>query len=139
MPNKIIMLNKKPKNYIVIYIIFITLLLTSILLSYKIKTYDSKNITGLIECSDTCKISITLQYNEIELLSKNPQIEYLNKKYNIENIEYNEPYLNNNIPYQDIILTSNLNLKETRIINIKIIYNKQRITTKIKNIIMEGD
>ncbi len=135
MLNKNLLLNKKFKTKKILYMIFIFALLTSILLTVKIKTYDSLPLTGLITCKETCIINITLDYSKIDILNNNPKIEYLNKEYEIDNIKYNEPYLNNGIPFEDIEISSNINIKEERIINFKLLYNKQRIITKIKNIV----
>lgn len=139
MPSKIILLNQKPKNKKIIYITFTIISLTSILLSCKIKTYDSKSITGLSECQEECVIKFSMPYNEIEILSKETKLEYQNILYSINDIKYQEPYLNNNIPYQDIEIITSLNLEKNKILNFKLLYNKQRIITKIKNIILEGD
>lgn len=138
MLNKIVLLNKKPKKNIMYYWIFILMIITSIILSYKIKTYDSYLVTGLNKCEKKCVISFTLPYNKVDILSNKPKIEYLNKEYTIQKIFYQEPYLNNGVPYQDIEIEINLSDKN-RLINFKILYNKQRIINKIKNIITEGD
>ena len=60
------------------------------------------------------------------------------KKYKIEKIEYSEPYLNNNIPYQDIKIYTSLKTNE-KIIKVKLLYNKQRIIKKILEIIIKEE
>lgn len=138
MLNKIVFLNKKPKKHSIIYWILLIIIITSFFLLYKIKTYDSYLVTGINNCENVCIITFTLPYNKVDILSKKPKIEYLNKIYKIENINYLEPYLNNGIPYQDIELITKIS-NNNRLINFKIIYNKQRIITKIQNIIKEGE
>lgn len=135
MINKIILIHKKPKKYILINIILIITLITSIILSYKYKTYNSFKVTGISKCLNVCKISTTLRYDQINKIDSNSKIEYKNKIYEINNIEYSEPYLNNNIAYQDIEIETSL--KESKIVEIKILYNKQRIIRKIINLILE--
>lgn len=137
MLNKLNLLYKEPKNNYIIHISLIIIILTSIIFSYSYKTYDSFNIVGIYKCEDTCYIDSSLSYDYIYKINKKNLLEYSNKTYKIENIIYSEPYLNNNIPYQDIKIYTNLKVPE-KIINVKILYNKQRIITKIKKIII-GD
>lgn len=134
MINKTFLLSKQPtKNYL-FHIIIIIITLTSIIFSYSYKTYDSLNIIGIYKCEETCYIDSSLSYEYIIKLNNPSIFKYNNKTYIIEDIIYNEPYLNDNTIYQDIQITSNLKVKE-KIIKIKILYNKQRIITKVKNII----
>ncbi len=133
MNNKIILLNKKPQNYNMYIIIISFLLFISSL--WKIYTYDSYYLTGIITCNEECSIKASIPYNKIDIFN-NSKIEYQNKEYEIKEITYEEPYLNNSIPYEDITIKTDINSKD-RLINFKIIYNKQRIINKIKNI-MKG-
>lgn len=132
--NKIYLLNKKPKNNKLFSIIIFITILISILLTYKYKTYDSLNIVGIYKCENTCYIESSIYYEDINKIDKTSILEYKNKTYIIEDIIYSEPYLNNNIAYQDIKIITNLKVKET-IINSKILYNKQRIIYKLINYI----
>lgn len=135
MINKTFLLSKQPtKNYL-FHIIIIIITLTSIIFSYSYKTYDSLNIVGIYKCEETCYIDTSLSYEDIIKLNNPSIFNYNNKTYIIEDIIYNEPYLNNNTIYQDIQITSNLKVNK-KIIKIKILYNKQRIITKIKNMII---
>lgn len=138
MINKSILLSKEPHSNKIFNILFIIILLTSILLSYTYKTYDSYSIVGLKECDDSCYITISLSYSEIKNINTSSIIEYKNKKYKINNITYSEPYLNNGIAYQDVSIYSNLNPEES-IINMNILSNKQRIIIKIKNLIFREE
>ena len=95
---------------------------------------DSYYVTGLINSDKECVITISFPYDKVDILKQNPHIEYLNKEYNINSITYNDPYLNSEIPYEDINITTDLTSKD-QIINLKILYNKQRVIKKIKNII----
>lgn len=132
--NKIYLLNKKPKsNKSITFIVLLTIIFF-ILLTFKYNTYDSLNIVGIYKCDNTCYIETSIIYEDINKIDKNSILEYKNKTYIIEDIIYSEPYLNNNIAYQDIKIITNLKVKET-IIKSKILYNKQRIIYKIINYI----
>ena len=135
MNKKIYLLNLYPNNHNLFSFLFIILFILLVPLSFFIKIYDSYYTTGLISCNnDECSITISLPYDKVEILKQTPHIEYLNREYEITSIEYNEPYLNNQIPYEDIIIKTNLSSKD-QIINFKILYNKQRIIRKIINIV----
>ena len=132
--NKIYLLNKKPKsNKLITFIVLLTIIFF-ILLTFKYNTYDALNIVGIYKCDNTCYIETSIIYEDINKIDKNSILEYKNKTYIIEDIIYSEPYLNNNIAYQDIKIITNLKVKET-IIKSKILYNKQRIIYKIINYI----
>lgn len=135
MIEKLLLLKEKPSKNNIIYFIILIITITFLIISYYIKTYDCIKTTGIITCeNNNCYIDITLSYDKIDILNQKPKIEYLNKEYSIISINYNEPYLNNNIAYQDIKLTTNLKTSN-QIINFKILYNKQRIITKILDIL----
>ncbi len=134
MINKIIFLNLTPKKHLFIYSISITCIFIIGLLSSKLKTYDSYYVTGLVSCDKNCSITVSFPYDKVDILKENPHIEYLNKEYEITSIIYSEPYLNDQIPYEDIKLITDLQSADP-IINFKILYNKQRIISKIKNIV----
>lgn len=134
MNKKIYLLNLYPHKHRLISIIVILVVLTIIPLSNFIKLYDSYYTTGLISCNEECSITVSLPYDKVDILKQNPHLEYLNKEYKINKITYNEPYLDNQIPYEDVIIYTNLN-SEDKIINFKILYNKQRIISKVKKMI----
>ena len=135
MLNKLILLNKKPNKHLKIYITIIILIILFLAYCIKNSTYDSYQTTGIVKCEEECFINITLPYDKVDILSKDPIISYQNNTYEINNIDYKEPYLDREVAYQDVELESFL--KEERIINFNILYNKQRIISKIKNIIIE--
>ncbi len=134
MNKKIYLLNLYPHKHRLISIIVILVVLTIIPLSNFIKLYDSYYTTGLISCNEECSITVSLPYDKVDILKQNPHLEYLNKEYKINKITYNEPYIDNQIPYEDVIIYTDLN-SEDKIINFKILYNKQRIISKVKKMI----
>lgn len=137
MYNKLYLLNEQPKKNL-IKIPIIILIITFIIFIYRYKTYNSFLTTGFIKCDNKCYINISLPYDKADKITLNSKIEYLNNIYNIEKIEFKEPYIENNIAYQDIKIYSELQT-EKRIINLKLLYNKQRIITKIKELILKGE
>ena len=132
MNKKVYLLNLIPKRSKSI-LLFIGLFSSSLPLLF-IKIYDSYYTTGLISCNEECNITVSLPYDKVDILKEDPHLEYLNKEYKVETITYNEPYLNNQIPYEDVVIKTNLK-SEDKIINFKILYNKQRVISKIKNIV----
>lgn len=129
------LLNIQPKHPYLITLITLSFIILIIIL-YKVHTYDSVATTGIITCNETCEIKLTLPYDKIAILNSHPSLTFNNETYNIDNIVYGEPYLNNNIVYQDITITTNL-YSDNPLINFKILNNRQRIITKIKNVILE--
>lgn len=116
--------------------IFILLILFSFLPLLK-NTYSSYKAVGLLKCEEnTCTIELSMSYKELNILDQNPQISYLNKKYKINDITRGEPYLNNNIPFVDVILTTDY-ISDSNVIEFNLIYNKQRIGKKIIDIMKE--
>lgn len=136
MLKKIILLNQKPKNTPIISFLFLITLIFTISLSYFIETYDVYSTTGIINCEESCQISLTIPYDKIDFINNDSKLSYLNQEYKIINITYDEPYLNNNIPYEDVFIATDLQ-SQNKIINFQILSNKQRVITKIKNIILE--
>lgn len=138
MINKIILLNTKPNNHFISYVLFFLLIITTLFLSIFTETYDTYNTTGIVKCIENCSISITVPYDKADIFSNKSYIKYQDKKYAINEIEYEDPYLSNNIPVEDITLQTDITT-QNKIINFQILYNKQRIIKKIKNIILEGN
>jgi len=138
MTNKQILLYKNNKNHLIFYVLFHILTINLILLSLFVDTYDSMKITGILKCEEDCSITVNLPYDKVDIFREDSKIKYLNKEYKIENILYEEPYLEKEIPYQNVIIQTGLR-NEEKIINFHILYNKQRIIKKVKNIVMKGE
>lgn len=139
MYNKFSLITLLPHKHRLINFLIIITFIIAIILSYKIKTYDSYLVSGLNKCdNDLCEIQITVPYNKIDIFALTNNIEYLNKQYRVLNIVYNDPYLDSGIPYQDIIISTDLKTEE-KIINFKVLYNKQRIIRKIEKLLKGSD
>ena len=127
----------KPQINPFIYCIFIVLLILIIYYLFHIKVYNTKEIIGINECTNkSCQIKFTLAYDEKDVLNKDPQISYLGKTYQIDDISYEEPYLSNGIPVEDIAIKTSIK-SEDNMISIKLIYQKQRIIDLLKSKIIE--
>lgn len=138
MTKKIILLQRQPKNHSITYCLALFSIVIPLIISFFIKTYTTFSTSGIIKCSESCEISLSIPYKEIDLFSQDPKLMYLEKEYKIKNIIYEEPYLNNNIAYEDVRIETDLK-SDDRLINIQLLYNKQRIIKKIKNIILERE
>lgn len=127
--------NKKPRNY-PIYLIFIVIIIL-LLSSYNTFIYDKINTIAITNYNNNiCNLNIKLPYTKVNNLEESI-IEYNNNKYEINKVSYNESIIENDIIYEDITLTTNINCKN-KIIKINILNNKQRIINKIINIIKEA-
>lgn len=121
----------KTSLYIIIGLVF------SFIPLFFLQTYSSYKTTGILECGDnTCFLKLAIPYDKLFILDYHPQIEYLNKKYVINNIDESEPYLNNNIPIVDVTITTDY-ISDNKVIEFKFIYKKQRIISKIIDFIKE--
>ena len=136
MYKRINLLSTKPntsKITIIIIIFFIFLLIISI----KYKVYSSYKVSGVIVCDDKCYIETNLSSNQSKLINKNINIVYENQTYEVKEIFLEDIIDNNGIIYLRVKLDTNLNIEKNSIIDFKIIYDQQRIITKLKNI-MKG-
>lgn len=138
MHNKYFLLIKKPNSNKLFHIILSLIIIILIITSYSYKTYDTKNIVGIYKCEEYCYIETSISYEDINKIDKSSIIEYKNNNYKIEDILYSEPYLNNNIAYQDINIKCCLKEKD-KIVKVKILYNKQRILKKIITTLLKED
>lgn len=129
--------NKKyPNHYFLLFSFFIISLIT-ILHFVKKESYNIYQTYGTINCDSSCYLDISLNYQKINIIN-NSKIKIDDKYYEYKNIEYKDQYLNNNIPEQEVVFELNEIIPE-KIVEVKIEYNKQRILTKIKQIILERE
>lgn len=130
------LLSINPHKHNLLFLLILLMFIFLWLVVSNVKTFDTLTITGLIECKETCTISLTLPYDKIDIFNNDSFISYKNKNYNIKNLVYEDPYLNGEIAYQDIIFETNLS-SSTKLINFTILSNRQTLIEKIKNIILE--
>ena len=134
MLKKYILYYLKPPKLIIKDIIIITIIGIAIFISFKIDTYEKKEITGIYNCEEECKITFPLNYKEIDLINQNSIIKYQDKKHKIKEYQKGEPYLDNGIAYEDIEITIDLET-DSKIVNLNIYYNKEKLFKKIKKLI----
>ena len=127
---------KKPRVNYLIYITFILMTFILLYISIKYYTYDIKEILLINECDEECVLKTSLDYESQKIFNKNSIIEYDNKEYKINEIEYDEPYLVNGVPTTDITIKTDIK-EDKKIIKVEVKYNKQRIIKKIKEKIIE--
>ncbi len=135
MDQRTILLNKQVKNHFIIYILGVLFVSLLLVFSYKKYSYSILQVTGLYNCDDVCGIKMTLPYDKVQHIQKDIKIKYQDNIYQVENIIFDEPYLNKEIPYQDITIESEL-VSEEKIINFKILYDRKKIITKIKDLVI---
>lgn len=136
MLEKTILLNIKPKSNKVLIIMITSALILFIIICTIIKTYTVTNTVGYIECNEECFINLHLTSNNIDKINNKTILEIDNKKYEVSEINYNDIFIENNIPYQNITIKTDLN--EEKIVNIKLLNNKQRVIKKLYKVIKEG-
>ena len=128
---------EEPKLKKSIYLIFIVIIISLLYYSTKNYTYDIKEILFINECNENeCLLKTTLDYEEQKIINNKTIFVYKNKEYNVDNIEYEEPYLSNETPVTDITIKTDIKTDE-KIIKVKVKYNKQRIIKKIKENLIE--
>lgn len=130
------LLSEKENRMGFVFLMFFVFMVLVVILVFKVDVYDSTVAVGIISCSDSCKIEVTMPFDKIDSFNNEPFISYNNKSYDILNISYGEPYLNGEIALEDVVIETNLESQD-KLINFKILSNKQRIIEKIKNIILE--
>jgi hypothetical protein len=125
---------KKPNNKNIKDFLIIVLITILILLSLRLKTYEEKEIIAIYSCEEECLLSFPLSYQELEIINHNTIIKYQDKYINIENYTKGEPYLDNGIAYEDIEIKTSLET-DNKIVKIKVYYKEERIIKKIIKLI----
>ncbi len=118
-------------------IIIIAFLLFLLFISIIFKVYSSFKVTGVVTCEDKCYIETNLPVSKSKIINKKLNIVYENREYEVKEVFIENIIDNSNDIYLKIKLDTSLELEKNNIIDFKIIYDKQRIITKIKNI-MKG-
>jgi len=131
--NKYALLNFKQK-YSLWLIISLLLFGLICFLTIYLKTYDSFKCSGLYLNK---KISITVPSSETKNIIKSDYLKVDNKKYNfsIESVSEMEYDWVTNNSYQNIILTTSKSYIENEVLDITFYKNKQRIITKLFNLL----
>lgn len=127
--NKYSFLNMKPQKTKILILIILILIFLLILL-IKCKFYDNYETKGFVSCSDTCVITTyiptNIHYEEIYYKHQLLDYQLLSKE-----IKVDEKNLES---YLELRLATNENLRNGEIIRINFYYQKQRLISKIKNL-----
>lgn len=137
--NKDFLIYQKPPKHQILLVLILFLLIFLISLTIIIKVYNTYTTYGVINCSEECYLTLSMSYEKIEILNDNYHILIDNKKFQVKEIKYNEPYLSGNIPYEDVNIYSDELEDTSKIVKVKIKYQKQRIIKKIVNQIIERE
>lgn len=121
------------KNYI---IVLVTLIISVIILLKIINkySYDVYKTYGIVTCEEECVLDISVNYQKTNIFN-DYKLKIENQYIEVKDLQYGERYLQNNIPEQEVLLY--IDKYEEKIVEVKIEYNKQRIKTKLKKIILE--
>ena len=126
--------NKKSrKNYIIIFIS----LIISIVITHKIinkYSYDVYKTYGFVSCNEECVLDISVNYQKTNIFN-DFKLKIEDKYIEVKEIAYGDKYLENNIPEQEVLLS--IDEYDEKIVEVKIEYNKQKIKTKLKKIVLE--
>jgi hypothetical protein len=121
------------KNYI---IVLVTLIISVIIILKIINkySYDVYKTYGIVTCEEECVLDISVNYQKTNIFN-DYKLKIENQYIEVKDLQYGERYLQNNIPEQEVLLY--IDKYEEKIVEVKIEYNKQRIKTKLKKIILE--
>ncbi len=126
-------INKLP-NYLLLKIIFITFIITLIIL-LNTKHYDLISLDSIIKCDEICIIEVELPIKDVDY--KYITIDKTN--YKIEEIEYSDPYINNNNAVQKISFSiKNINVNN-QLKNINLLFNRDTLFNKLINTILRKE
>ncbi len=135
--NKEYLLFLKPKYYILIYVVIIIFIIVLICL-LNIKTEDVYITRGYVNCDNNCKITISVNTDDINKVSNVDYIYYNNKKMNLNNINIGQIQVDNNLlnNYQIVDLeVDQLDYGINTFQDVKIYSNNEAIIRKIKRIL----
>ncbi len=121
------------KNYIIVLVSLIisVIILLKIINKY---SYDVYKTYGIVTCEEECVLDISVNYQKTNIFN-DYRLKIEDQYIEVKDLQYGEKYLQNNIPEQEVLLY--IDKYEEKIVEVKIEYNKQRIKTKLKKIILE--
>ncbi len=131
--NKYALLNLKPKySFVIVFSILLFLLI--IFFSIYYKTYDSFKVTGTYLNN---QISITLLSSDTKNIIESDYLKIKNQKYkfSIQSISQAEYEVITNTSYQKVALSTSGSFFDNEILEITFYKNKQRIISKIFNLL----
>lgn len=121
---------KYPKHILIIFLIIV--LLVSLIVTFKTKAYSSYKTYGVYLNS---QLYVDIPITNSDAVNKGEYIKIDNQKYDIVIREISGLQTQGNINYQTYSLKAFKEYKNNQIVEITFYYNKQRIITKIMDII----
>ena len=121
-----------------VYRVFIILVIIAIIISIyitRIEIYDVYNIKGYIKNSSLV-LNIPIEHSDTIINGEYLIIDEQKYEFKIANIS--DVLLTNNINYQEIVLNIDNNLFENSIVDIAIYHDKEKVGTKLKEIVLGG-
>lgn len=130
MENRIVLLHKK---YKIKKLLSSLILLPLVFILFFVKVHSSYKVVCILNCEDVCSYTFSLPYDKSNILDSDFKINYNNKMYNVNILRVDEPYLNNNVAFQDVYIESDID-SYNKVLEVNLIYNEQRIIEKILDV-----
>ncbi len=121
-----------------VYRIFIVLVIITIIASIyitRIEVYDVYNTKGYIKNSNLI-LNIPIEHSDT--ITNGEYLIIDEQKYEFKIANISDVLLSNNINYQEIVLNIDSNLSENSIVDISVYHDKEKVETKIKEIVLGG-
>ena len=129
MKNNYLFINKKPKNFFILNIIYLILFVSAIIFLSFLKTYDKKVLKGVVINN---QIVIPINVLDEKIITGSKYIKIDNRKYNLDIIEISEVYSDGNINMQDVkIKFNNKKYFDNQIVEVTIYYEYDYLIKKI--------
>ena len=129
MKNNYLFINKKPKNFFILNIIYLILFVSAIIFLSFLKTYDKKVLKGVVINN---QIVIPINVLDEKIITSSKYIKIDNRKYNLDIIEISEVYSDGNINMQDVkIKFNNKKYFDNQIVEVTIYYEYDYLIKKI--------
>ena len=129
----------KAKYSLLIYFL-VLLLFIILLLMFIFKSYDVYTTKGYVECSDNCKISISVNYLDVNKFNKVDKIKLNKENIVVKNINISEIMLDDSSKSNYQIVTLEVDQLDNGILNtfqdVKLYSNEELIINKIINVLL---
>ena len=129
MKNNYLFINKKPRTFFILKIIYLILFVSAIIFLPFLKMYDKKILKGVVINN---QIVISINVLDEKMITNSKYIKIDNRKYNLDIIEISEVYNDGNINMQDVkIKFNNKKYFDNQIVEVTIYYEYDYLIKKI--------
>lgn len=125
--------NLKYKSHSLRYVILLFIILAFLIFS--VKVFDSCKTVGVYDEEEGI-LRFSIPYDKVKLIDDNVKILYDNEFLTFEDLHFLEVHIDNGIVMQDF--SAEIESKETKVMDLKIMNNKQRLVKKIYSLMKEG-